>query len=82
MKPPICAICNKRFELSGNDRGLIYFKKRQSDIEWYKKMKETEAKGHPPYARCFCQEHYKKAKELEHLTVDAAMPEIRECYYY
>lgn len=80
MKPPFCAICHKRFELTEDEGGLIYFKKRQSDIDWDKRMKETGAKGHPPYASWFCREHYEKAAELQHLTIDQAMPKIREYY--
>ena len=64
MEPPICAICDKRFDLSEDACGLFYFNKGQSDIDWDKRMKETGAKCHPPYARWFCQEHYKKAREL------------------
>jgi len=80
MKPPICTICDKRFDLSEDECGLIYFDKRQSDIEWQKKMNEKGMVGHPPYARWFCTRHYKKAKQLEHLTVDEAMPEIITYY--
>ncbi|MBN2535673.1 MAG: hypothetical protein JXB88_22535 [Spirochaetales bacterium] len=78
MKPPICAICHKRFELTGDDCGLIYFRKRQSDIDWDKRMKETGAIGHPPYAAWFCKDHYKRAAELQNLSIDRALPMIRE----
>ena len=43
-------------------------------------MEEKGMVGHPPYARWFCTCHYKKAKQLEHLTVDEAMPEIITYY--
>ena len=47
MRPPICRICEKRME-EVNDGGLIYFKKRQSDIEWEKKWKKLEDWATPP----------------------------------
>jgi len=80
MKPPICAICDMDFDLTAENCGLIYFKKRQSDHEWSKKMAEKGMVGHPPYVRWFCPNHYKKARELENLTVDQAMPEIIAYY--
>jgi hypothetical protein len=80
MRPPICDICDKDFDFSADDCGLIYFQKRQSDIDWDKKMKETGMVGHPPYARWFCPEHYIKAKELGNLTVDKAMVKLREIF--
>ncbi len=72
MKPPICCICHKRLDYP-DDGGLIYFKKRQSDREWERKMEEKGMVGHPPYAEWFCGEHYKKAKELKNLTINEAM---------
>ena len=72
MIPPICLICDR--ELGDLDEGgLIYFRKRLSDIEWEKKMKEIGGVGHPPYAEWFCKKHYKKANELNHLTIDIAL---------
>jgi hypothetical protein len=73
MKPPICRVCGKNF--SADDEGdLIYFKKRPKDIEWDEMMKrEPGMVGHPPYADWFCNKHFTKAKELEHLTIDKAI---------
>jgi len=72
MRPPICRICDK--ELADiNDGGLIYFKKRPSDIEWEKRMKEIGGVGHPPNAEWFCKKHYGKANELKHLTISKAL---------
>jgi len=39
MRPPIYAICNKKLA-DMDDGGLIYFKKRLSDIEWDGYMKK------------------------------------------
>jgi hypothetical protein len=76
MKPPICYICDRRFDI--DEGGLIYFKKRPRDIEWEKRMQETGGKGHPPYAAWFCGLHYEKAKSFSHLTIDKALAKIKE----
>ncbi|KKN41574.1 hypothetical protein LCGC14_0721980 [marine sediment metagenome] len=72
MRPPICRICEKRME-DINDGGLIYFKKRQSDIEWEKNMEEIGGVGHPPYAEWFCKNNYEKANDLRDLTLRNAI---------
>jgi hypothetical protein len=72
MRPPICRICDKKLE-DMNDCGLIYFKKRSSDIEWERGMVEIGGVGHPPYAEWFCKKHYDKAYKLKHLTIDKAL---------
>lgn len=77
MRPPICCICDKEM-LNSEDGGLIYFKKRPSDIEWVRRMEEKGMVGHPPYAEWFCGEHYKKAKSLEHFTIDNAMQALKK----
>ena len=79
MRPPICAICDKEF-IDLEKGGLVYFKNRPSDIEWNKKMENEGMVGHPPYAEWFCEEHYTKALELEHLTVDEAMKVLRKTF--
>lgn len=72
MKPPVCRICDKKLA-DMNDGGLIYFKKRPSDLEWEKRMEETVGVGHPPYAEWFCKKHYEKANELKQLSIDEAL---------
>lgn len=72
MKSPICRICDKNLA-EENEGGLIYFKKRLSDIEWEKRMEDIRGVGHPPYAEWFCKKHYDKANELKHLTIDEAL---------
>ena len=72
MRPPICRICGKKLA-DLNDGGLIYFKKRESDIEWEKRMEEIGGVGHPPYAEWFCKKHYDKANELKHYTIDETL---------
>ncbi|MHA1785386.1 MAG: hypothetical protein ACTSVY_05870 [Candidatus Helarchaeota archaeon] len=77
MKPPMCAICGKKhFDLEKG--GIIYFKKRPSDLEWDRRMKEKGMVGHPPYAEWFCDEHFQKANALKHLSIDEAMKKLLE----
>jgi hypothetical protein len=56
-----------------DDGGLIYFKKRSSDIKWDETMEKQGMVGHPTYAEWFCSEHYHKAYKLKDLTIDKAM---------
>lgn len=72
MRPPICCICDKKL-VDLDEGGLIYFKKRLSDKEWERKMKEIGGVGHPPYAEWFCKKHYEKANKFSHLTIDVAL---------
>ena len=76
MRPPICVICNKEM-LEMKDVELVYFKKRPSDVDWDKMMKEKGWVGHPPYVEWFCAEHLKKARDLEHLPIDEALKILR-----
>ncbi|MFC1669271.1 hypothetical protein ACFL20_02695 [Spirochaetota bacterium] len=70
MRPPVCAICGK--DLTGDDGGLIYFKKCPKDIEWDIRMEKEGMAGHPPYAEWFCGEHHIKAIELKGHTASEA----------
>ena len=76
MRPPICRICHKELE-DFEDSGLIYFKKRQSDLEWDKYMNRKGFIGHPPYADWFCKNHYRDFLKLKHLSIDEAMNKYR-----
>jgi hypothetical protein len=76
MRPPICRICGKKLADIKNC-GLIYFKKRPSDKEWDRRMEKSGMVGHPPYADWFCCEHYRKVNELEHLTIDKALKNVK-----
>jgi hypothetical protein len=76
MRPPICDICDK--DLTADEGGLVYFKRRPSDIEWEKRMKEGKMVGHPPYAAWFCGEHHEQARELSHLPINEAMRIIKQ----
>ena len=76
MKPPICTICDKDL-VDPDEGGLIYFRKRPSDIKWEEKMEEIEGVGHPPNAEWFCKNHYKKASELTHLPINEVLKILR-----
>lgn len=76
MRPPICCICDRKLK-DMNNGGLIYFKKRPSDIEWEKHMEKIKGVGHPPHAEWFCKKHYDKASELKHLSIDEALKILR-----
>lgn len=77
MMPPECRLCGKDFDPFKKDRGLVYFKRTESDIEWDRKMEQTGMVGHPPYAVWFCKKHYKKAKALENLSRAEAMAQLK-----
>ena len=74
LRPPECAVCGVEF--FDDEGGLIYFRKRDSDVAWEKKMKKNGMVGHPPYAEWFCGEHIKIAKKYRHLIITEAMHEI------
>jgi hypothetical protein len=72
MKPPICIVCNIKIS-NREEGGLVYFKKRQSDLEWEKKMEDIGGTGHPPYVEWFCKKHFKQANQLKHLPIEDAL---------
>ena len=73
MKPPICIICNKDFNLNKKGRGLIYFKETEDDIKRRKLVEEKGIVEHPSNAEWFCKKHYKKAKKLVELPLKNAL---------
>ncbi len=75
MRPPICAVCNKRFSEGG---GLIQFKLSETDKERKKLFDQPGFVGHPPGLEWFCSEHINEAKKLKHLTLPEAMKILRE----
>lgn len=75
MRPPICDVCDKKLE--ENQGGLVYFKRRPSDIEWDERVEREHLIGHPPYAAWFCGEHIEKAREFSDLAINEAMARIK-----
>ncbi|MBN1253153.1 MAG: hypothetical protein JXR51_03990 [Bacteroidales bacterium] len=70
MKPPICCLCNDRFEPSSG--GLIYFTEDQDDKKHNEILKQPGYTGHPSNAFWFCEKHYLQAKKLSNLTKSEA----------
>ncbi|MHA1369803.1 MAG: hypothetical protein ACTSWN_00785 [Promethearchaeota archaeon] len=70
MRPPICAICQERFDPEKG--GLVYFRLRKSDEEWHERAERLHLVGHPPEAEWFCEKHINRARELSDLTIDKA----------
>ena len=77
MRPPVCGICGKDLE-DLDHGGLVYFKKRESDLKWDERMSKPGMVGHPPYADWFCAEHFKQAEALSHLTIGDAKNQMKE----
>ena len=77
MRPPICAICNRRLTDPENS-GLIAFKQTFKDKMWKKKSKKKGFVGHPPWKEYFCSEHYEKAQSLSHLKIRDAMDKFEK----
>jgi len=75
MKPPICAICHDKFFEGG---GIIYFKVDADDELFNKRFEQEGFIGHPSNAFWFCEKHFAKAKEVEHLTKKLAMNHLKE----
>lgn len=76
MRPPVCRICGK--DLSEDEGGLVFFKKRPSDIEWDDTMERNNMTGHPPYADWFCGMHVNPARRLTDKHIDEAVRVIRD----
>ena len=74
MKPPICAICNKRFSGEG---GLIYFEETDEDIAFNKRIKQAGFVGHPSNAFWFCENHIISASKYSEITKTEAFKILR-----
>jgi len=75
MRPPICAICHKRFKTS--DGGLVSFKETTEDKAFNLKFKTTKFVGHKRALEWFCEKHIDAAKKHKHLTWSDAKPLIK-----
>jgi hypothetical protein len=76
MRPPICAICHKRFKTS--DGGLVHFKETEEDKVFNLKFKTTRMVGHKRALEWFCGEHIAVARKHKHLIWREAKPLIKE----
>ena len=77
MRPPICAICHKRFSASKDEGGLVSFKETVEDKTFNLRFK-TGIVGHKRALEWFCGNHIEAARQHKHLTWSEAKPLIRE----
>jgi len=78
MRPPICAICRKRFSPSQTEGGLVYFKLTEEEEASNNRMKERRMIGHPKGREWFCEEHRSLAEAHKHLTQKEAITIIKK----
>lgn len=77
MKPPRCAVCEKRF-FAKKEGDLVSFKLTDEQKLKKQEMQQKGHVGHPVGKLWFCNEHLQLAKKYSHLTVIEAFKEIRE----
>lgn len=75
MRPPVCAICNKKLE--EKEGGLLSFALTVSQVSENKRAAENGFIGHPEGLEWFCGKHYDKAKQLTSLPLREAIALIR-----
>jgi hypothetical protein len=78
MRPPICAFCHLDFRHSDTEGGLVHFALTVEEREFNKRFDEKGYTGHPKGLDWFCGEHIEKARSLAHLTLGAALAEMRK----
>jgi hypothetical protein len=78
MMPPICSICNERFDPEKG--GLIYFTEDEEDKIFNERLRQPGYVGHPTNAFWFCEMHIKEANKYRNLHKDEAMKKIRELF--
>jgi len=78
MMPPICSICQDRFDpMLG---GLIYFIEDEEDKICNERLRQPGYSGHPSNAYWFCEIHIAEAKKYQHMQKKEAMKIIREFF--
>ena len=78
MRPPICAICHKRFGASSDGGGLVSFKETTKDKAFNSRFKTDKIVGHKRALEWFCGKHIEAARKHSHLIWSEAKPLIRE----
>jgi hypothetical protein len=75
MRPPICEICDERFDDGG---GLVTFALDDRARAFHKRRKrEPGFVGHPPEKEWFCEKHIEAARALSHLTRGEAVAQLK-----
>ena len=77
MRPPRCAICKRNHRNSELEFKLVRFKLTEEEQKAKVAQKARGHVGHPPGVEWFCEEHYKKAKSLKHLSKTEAIAKMR-----
>ena len=76
MRPPICAICRKRFS-PRTEGESISFPLTEEEQKQKKFMKINRRIGHPPGLEWFCNKHLTVAKKYKHLHRKEALTAIK-----
>lgn len=76
MRPPICAICDKDFDLDSKG-DLLEFVESEEDKQFNQRLAASGHTGHPAHQEWFCAKHIKKARKLTHLTRREALQALR-----
>lgn len=76
MKPPICEVCDDRFDPDSGE--LLEFEETASDAEWHRRSAREGVVGHPPNVAWFCADHADRARTLTDRTLVAALEEMDE----
>ncbi len=77
MRPPICAVCQKRFN-PGKKSGLISFSLSHAEKIENLKFETPGYVGHPKGQEWFCEKHYHIAEKYQSLPLQEALPLIKE----
>ena len=81
MLPPICEICDERFDPFETEGGLVSFKLTPEQSKNNDQMFQQGMTGHPEGSYWFCEKHFPVAEKFQHLTSAEAIPQIREACF-
>lgn len=76
MRPPICDVCDERFEPS--DGTLLRCRSTADDLGWRQRAEVDGMAGHPPDTGWFCAEHVDAARAMhERYTLAEVVAAVR-----
>jgi len=75
MRPPVCALCRRRF--GPDEGGLVSFARDPADADWYRRAEAPGFTGHPPHQEWFCGAHVTNARDVSELTRSAALARLK-----
>ncbi len=79
MMPPICAICDTRFELELGG-GLVHYFLTEEQENFNKRFQQPGFTGHPAGLHWFCKEHLEGAQSVAHFHDSEALALLRIRY--